>query len=298
MSVERRLTDDGLLMLTPDNMYHLFEKPSHASDLRTFLSILGCLEEGCNGHRRRFVLCVLLIFCMLPLGGFAFADERDRIIETRSFAQDAQISVAQPVVYDRSGRFELRPAIGVIPSDDLVTYLPLSLSLAYYINMDWKVDVTASFMGCFSENIGDHQSRLASEHCLRFGSRALDRLMADGSGIDHVVLETQPVMRTYVRVSYYPIYGKIAWLNRGLSTFSLAFDIGAGMLLRERVDQQTLSSLSYFARFEAMLGADFSILFTPHVGLSLQYNQFISMNPDNDGVSAMSEIELGFVWLI
>ena len=199
------------------------------------------------------------------------------------WAQMREIYTMQQRPFLKEGRFAATLYAGIIPNSIFEQYFPVGVRLTYYI----------------LENIGIEGS---SSYAFR-RSTTVNQIVVDQTGIaaagDVLVGDTQE-SHTTVGVKWSPVYGKFSFYDSRIIYFDMYAYGGAGLLVAttqtdygDPAEDPDIVSRDF--KPEGVLGAGMAIYLGDHLGLRLDYRQFIFQKVD-DGVANPSEISLGLSW--
>ncbi len=257
--------------------------------------------RGCCG--------LALLGFLLILGGNAHAQEGQDVSLASpvmddgaadlqlSWAEKRQIRTLQRRLFAKFDRVEFSGSLGIVPNDPFVFYLPVSLRVAYHFNEAFAIEGAGSFLGCFTNNVGDGQERGFSQGCLRIASDLKNELAEekkDRTGIRSIEIRDQQVGRFDLLAMWSPFFGKVAVLNDGLVHFDVNVVGGAGVLVTESLNRQDLRKVDYMLGIEGVLGAGFKFYFGGRYAIRADFRQYIYQKQDGRGTATPSEISLGF----
>lgn len=77
--------------------------------------------------------------------------DRDEVMDS---AAEKAIAVIETRPFTKAGRGEIALGIGTIASDIFLIYLPVTLKGAYHFKEWVSLELSASYMGCFSDETG------------------------------------------------------------------------------------------------------------------------------------------------
>lgn len=196
------------------------------------------------------------------------------------WAQMRDVYVMQQRSFLKEGRFAATVYAGMIPNSIFEQYFPVGLRLNYYV----------------LENVG---VEISSSYAFQRGRTATDVVLDDGGGADGGINATavgiSDIQRSHTAVGlkWSPVYGKFSFYNSGLFYFDMYLFGGAGLLIADsaRIGEEE----SREPKPEGLLGAGMAVYMSDHIGLRLDYRQFI-FQKHGGGVANPSEISLGFSW--
>ncbi len=199
------------------------------------------------------------------------------------WAQMREIYTMQHRAFIKEGRFAATLYAGLIPNSIFEQYFPVGLRINYYM----------------MENIG---LELSSSYAFQRNT-TVNEIVTDETGIsaagDVLVGDTQ-VSHTTVGVKWSPVYGKFTYGDSRLFYFDMYVFGGAGLLVAQT--QTTHGDPSEDPdiqdtdpKAEGVLGAGAAFYMGEHLGLRVDYRQFIFQKV-NGGVANPSEISLGLTW--
>ena len=124
--------------------------------------------------------CLVALIACLPLNAFAqeaiSLDTQEATLSPMDSAHEKALAVIEPRPFAKAGRGEISVGIGTIASDIFLVYMPVTLRGAYHFKEWVSLELSASFMGCFSDEVGEDQTRAGKQKCMRFLTPSYDKL--------------------------------------------------------------------------------------------------------------------------
>lgn len=225
------------------------------------------------------------------------ADEN--LVETSSLEKNIAIVEQRP--FQKAGRGELALGLGVMASDIFVAYSPVTLRGAYHIKEWVSLELSASYMGCFSNDVGDNQTRAAGQHCMRYLTPTYDHLVgsqSDATQLRSVTIQEYEVARFALNPVFSLFAGKFALLNRGIAHFDFNLSAGLGVQIVEMTPETQNDAIDYGATFEGNLGAGVRFVFLNWVGLRLDFREYLFGKQRGKGLGVASELTLSVSFLL
>ena len=193
------------------------------------------------------------------------------------WAKVRKIHTVQKREFQKVNRLGVSLYSGIIPNNIFERYYPVGVRLDYFI----------------LENIG-----LELSGSYNFKSpTSLEGVMTEPQGINAsengiTIADTQ-VWHTNFGLVWSPFYGKTAFYDTAIGYFDLYLFGGAGMVVTETPDDQTLE-LKTSIKPEGVLGAGISFYMKNHLTFRADYRQFIFQKVSGvGGVANPSEVSLG-----
>ena len=256
----------------------------------------------------RWILSAALLLCPLQSQAeeiISLDDEQtEQMTEHESVMQSASekaIAVVEPRPFTKAGRGEISLGIGTIASDIFLVYLPVTIRGAYHFKEWVSLELSASYMGCFSDETGTNQVRASGQKCMRFTTPTYDRLMGDTASqtqLRSVQLKEYEVARIAVNPVFSPFMGKFALANQGIAHFDLNLTAGLGVQIVETPNTVEIGAINYGATFEANLGLGVRFVFLDFVGLRMDFREYLFGKQNNKGLGTSSEFSLSVSFLI
>ena len=231
------------------------------------------------------LLVALLVGWSAPVFAQGVAEEEESDgLPTRAeddpmyWAQMRDIYTIQRRAFLKEGRFSISLYGGMIPNNIFEQYFPVGLRANYYV----------------LENIG---LEVASSYAFRRRT-TLESMVLDSNGIgsNSVLLGDIQVSHSSLGVQWSPVYGKFAFNNTGLFYFDMYVLGGAGIVVVQTESQVNVDA-GTTAKPEGVIGAGMAVFMGEHLGLRLDYRQFVFQKLEEIGGAANpSEVSLGVTW--
>lgn len=203
---------------------------------------------------------------------------------------DRELPMIRERLYEFDGRFMAGVHAGIIPSEPFYVYVPLGARVAYFFSNELGVEVSGSYLLGLPTQLNNFLGDQRQE------------------GFDASVdTEDQFIWNAEAVVTWHPLYGKWALLQRKLSHLDFSFVAGAGAIGLTRPDETRTDSVSSVAPalvFGAGLGffvAKNSLLrldwrSRPYLGPKFTTAQFAEQTTF-DRLQVPTEFTLGFSYL-
>ena len=229
----------------------------------------------------------------------AVQSQTETDLAAQSAAEKAIVSI-EPRPFSKAGRGEISLGMGTIASDVFIVYLPVTLRGAYHFKEWVSLELAASFMGCFSDEVGDGLARGASQKCMRALTATYDRLKdtSDQTGLRSVTIKEYQVARFALNPIFSLIAGKFSLMNSGIAHYDLNLTAGLGALIVEMPDMKNIGKLKYGASFEGNLGLGLRFVFLDFVGLRLDLREYLFGKQNDKGLGTSSEVSLSVSFLL
>jgi outer membrane beta-barrel protein len=215
-------------------------------------------------------------------------------------AAEKAIAAIEPRPFSKAGRGEIALGLGTIASDIFIVYLPVTLRGAYHFKEWVSLELAASYMGCFSDEVGENMARSASQKCMRVLTPTYDRL-ADTSGetqLRGVTIKEYQVARFGLNPVFSPFMGKFSLMNRAIVHYDLNLTAGLGLLIVEMPDSVRIGKINYGTSFEGNFGLGLRFVFLNFVGLRLDFREYLFGKQNDKGLGTSSEIALSVSFLL
>ena len=250
---------------------------------------------------------LIILLCFIP--GSASAKQSDLISlnpEEETFnpmqsASQKAIASIEPRPFTKEGRGEISLGLGTIASDIFLVYLPVTLRGAYHFKEWVSLELAASYMGCFSSDVGENQTRAADQKCMRILTPTYDRLMgssADQLQLRSVKIKEYETARFALNPVFSPFMGKFALANDQIAHFDLNVSAGLGLQIVETPDDTEIGKLHYHASFEGNFGLGIRFVFLDFVGLRLDFREYLFGKQNDKGLGTSSEFSLSVSFLL
>ena len=206
------------------------------------------------------------------------------------WAVDRDLPMIKDRLFELDGRFGLGVMAGVTPSEPFYVYVPLGGRLSYFFANELGVEVSGSYMLSFNTQLNDF---LAEKRAGGFNPE-LDT-------------EDKFIWNAEAVVSWHPLYGKWALLQRKLSHLDFSFALGAGAIGMTRPDVNRANSidsiqpalvfgagLGFFLGEKSLLRFDWRS--RPYVGPAFETAQYEEQTFISR-VQVPTELTLGYTFL-
>ena len=215
-------------------------------------------------------------------------------------ASEKAIAVIEPRPFTKAGRGEIAVGIGTIASDIFVAYLPVSVRGGYHFKEWVSLELTASFMGCFSDEVGDNLKRGGSEKCMRFMTPAYDHVNenAEQTQLRSITIEQYQAARFVLNPIFSPFSGKFSLMNDAIVHYDFNVTAGLGVQVVETLDKNNVGSVKYGASFEGNFGLGLRFVFIDFVGLRLDFREYLYEKKRDSSLGTASEFGLSVSFLL
>ncbi len=234
----------------------------------------------------------------------AFADDTIQLTQdtygAEASSDQKQIAVVEPRPFTKEGRGELALGLGTIASDVFLVYLPVTLRGAYHFKEWISLEATASFMGCYGDDIGPNLERAADQRCqrvLKSSYRQLTQENLNMTHVSHVVMKEYQVARFALNPVWSPFVGKFALGNDAIAHFDVNLSAGLGAVLVEAILDE-VGHREIRASFEGNLGAGLRFVFMDQLGVRFDFRQYLYGKQNDNGLATASEVTLSFSVLL
>ena len=224
--------------------------------------------------------------------------DRDEVMDS---AAEKAIAVIETRPFTKAGRGEIALGIGTIASDIFLIYLPVTLKGAYHFKEWVSLELSASYMGCFSDETGENQVRASGQKCMRFLSPSYEHLTSDAAGLAQlrsITIEEYQVARVDIAPVFSVFMGKFALANQGIAHFDLNLSAGLGLLVAEMPDPNEIGKINYGFSVEGAFGLGLRFVFRNLVGLRLDFREYMYGKQRGKGLGTASELTLGVSFLL
>ncbi|MDX9721543.1 MAG: outer membrane beta-barrel domain-containing protein [Myxococcota bacterium] len=207
------------------------------------------------------------------------------------------IRTLQKRLFAKFARLEFTGFLGIVPNDPFVFYMPIGLRVDYHFNEAFALEFASSFLGCFTGDVSGDQERGIEQGCLRIASDLKNELISEKgerTRINTITLLDQQVARFGLAAMWSPFFGKVAVMNDSLVHFDVNLVGGAGLVVLESINPDTLRDVAFDFSFEGVLGAGFKFYFGERYGIRADFRQYIYQKQRGSGTASPSEISLGF----
>ena len=216
-------------------------------------------------------------------------------------AREKNVVVIEKRPFSKAGRGEISVGLGTIASDIFVVYMPVTLRGGYHFKEWVSLELSASYMGCFSNETGENQTRAAGQHCMRFLTPSYDRLTGSQSSdtqLRGVKIKEYSVARVALAPVFSVFMGKFAVANRGIAHFDLNVAAGIGVQVVETPAKRQGGDIGYHATFEGSLGIGIRFVFLDFVGLRLDFREYLFGRQNDKGLGTAAEFALSVSFLL
>ncbi len=195
------------------------------------------------------------------------------------WAQMREVYAMQQRPFLKEGRFATTLYAGLIPNNIFEHYFPVGLRINYYMLENIGLELSGSY--AFSRTTD------------------VNEIVTDESGIGasgQVLIGDTQVSHTTVGIKWSPVYGKFSFSDSGLFYFDMYAFGGAGVVVTQTQTEQGAEP-STTAKPEGVIGAGMAVYAGRHVGIRLDYRQFVFQKVEGvGGVANPSEVSLGLAW--
>ncbi len=249
--------------------------------------------------------CLVALIACLPLNAFAqeaiSLDTQEATLSPMDSAHEKALAVIEPRPFTKAGRGEISVGIGTIASDIFLVYMPVTLRGAYHFKEWVSLELSASFMGCFSDEVGEDQTRAGKQKCMRFLTPSYDKLTgneADLTQLRSLTLQEYQTARIELNPVFSVFMGKFALANRAIAHFDLNLTAGLGVLIVEALKRGDVGKFETKASFEGNLGLGVRFVFLDFVGLRIDFREYLFGKQRDKGLGTASEFTLGVSFLL
>ncbi len=250
----------------------------------------------------------LLVLFILLFPGLALAgpdkvslNDDEAVLDPAVSASEKSLAVIEGRPFGKSGRGEISLGLGTIASDIFLVYLPVTLRGAYHFREWVALEASASYMGCFSSETGENQTRASGQKCMRFLTPTYDRLTgsaADQTQLRGVKLKEYEVARFAVNPVFSVFMGKFALANDAIAHFDMNVTAGLGAQIVETPDEEEIGKIHYGGTFEGNLGLGLRFVFLDFVGLRVDFREYLFGKQHGKGLGTSSELSLSVSFLL
>ena len=223
----------------------------------------------------------------------------DAAREAMESAAETELVTLEKRPFAKAGRGELSLGISTIASDIFLVYMPVTLRGAYHFKEWVSLELSASYMGCFTNDVGDNQTRAAGQGCMRFLTPTYDNLIKrqNETELRGVTIKEYQVARFALNPVFSVFMGKFALAGEGIAHFELNVTAGLGVQIVE-MPGKTRSHIEYGASFEGNLGAGVRFVFMNFVGLRMDFREYLFGKQRDKGLGTASEFSLSVSFLL
>lgn len=264
------------------------------------------MKAHINLSQVNILLAMLVLSTALGIGMTPAWAEDVASVELDSYgaaqsADDKQLAVVEPRPFTKEGRGEITLGLGTIASDVFLVYLPVTLRGAYHFKEWISLEASASFMGCYSNEVGDDLQRASGQKChriLKSSYRQLSQENLNMTHVGHVIMREYQVARFNINPVWSPFVGKFSLGNDAIVHFDLNLTAGLGAVIVEWMDEENHGSSDIRASFEGNLGIGLRFVFWNVFGLRLDFREYLYGKQEGHGLATASELMLGFSFLL
>ena len=241
---------------------------------------LNSKRRSAQTRGRMRALLVALVVAIVTLAGATASAQDNSGDEAQSLDEkldtywsvDRELPAVQERTFTREGRFGLGLYAGLLSSEPFYYYYPVGLRASYFFNNFLGVEVEGSFMD--APGILSHDTELtdflevAREDSFDKGLDTEDRFLWRGS----------------VLLSWHPLYGKLAFLQRKLAHFDFNLALGLGGVGVQRPNDLRTESTSTVAP-QLVFGGGFQFFATEDVVVRLEGRGYVyqgAQTPSNE----------------
>jgi outer membrane beta-barrel protein len=201
----------------------------------------------------------LIVLCWIgALESTVLAQDEERVAPLLEEIWRPPLEVVQPRAVSKARALELSVAVGVIPNDAFLVYVPIGLRIAYHLSERWALELGASY-------------QLAADTGLR------DFLEESDAQLRARLRERQQ-LRAGIGVLFAPAYGKIS-LGGAVLHFDGFLSGGAGVV---RTGEEPELRLRAALRPDLHLGLGLRAFLGPRWLLRLELRQHLCFRPEDD----------------
>ena len=247
------------------------------------------------GRFKRILQVAVLAWVCMPCDIFA-----QTAVESSVSAQEKGIAVLEPRPFGKSGRGEISIGLGTIASDIFLVYLPVTLRGAYHFREWVSLELSASYMGCFSNETGDGQLRASGQKCMRVTTSGYNRLTGSASELTqlrNVTIREYEVGRLALNPVFSPLMGKFSLGGQYTGHFDLNLTAGIGVQWMERPDAASPGLMHNEVSFEGSFGLGLRMVFLDFVGVRLDFREYLFGHAQIGGLGTASELTLSVSFL-
>lgn len=255
--------------------------------------------------------CLLFACCFFVaaiVSPFSYAESKHMSFQNSAITNEANESAAQKAIavvekrpFSKAGRGEIAVGVGAIANDIFLVYTPVTLRGAYHFKEWVSLEVSASYMGCFSEDVGKNGARAASQGCMRFLTPTYDNLVGSNSQqtqLRGVRIKEYSVARFALAPVFSVFNGKFALANDAIAHFDLNLSAGLGAQIVETPANSPSNAIQYHATFEGSLGLGLRFVFLNFVGLRMDLREYLFGRQNDKGLGTATELTLSIAFLL
>lgn len=238
------------------------------------------------------LVTLLLAAAVMTTAAPAMAEQNTEVTSDLSqfWSADRKMPVVQDKLFTREGRFGVGLYTGMMSSEPFLYYIPVGLRASYFFADQLGLEVSGQFTD--AEGILTHDTELTEFFKKRAGFEAARHT------------EDRFLWRANAVVTWSPLYGKFALLQRKLAHFDLNLIAGLGAVSVERPSEDRKSFSNAIAP-ELVLGGGAQFFFLENFTLRLEGRAYVyqgaktPVNKDSffDQVKVPIEFQLGVSYL-
>lgn len=215
-------------------------------------------------------------------------------------ASEKMIAVVETRPFSKEGHGELSLGVGSIASDIFLVYVPVTLRGAYHFKEWVALELSASYMGCFSQETGENQARASGQACMRFFTPTYDHLTdtKNDTQLRSVKIQEYQVARFSLDPVFSLFEGKFALANQAIAHFDLNLALGIGLQILEMPAEKIGAPIDYRVSFEGNFGFGVRFIFLDFLGLRMDFREFLFGKQRNKGLGTASEFSLSVSFLL
>ena len=199
------------------------------------------------------------------------------------WAQMREIYVMQQRPFLKEGRFATTLYGGIIPNNIFEQYFPVGLRLNYYLMENVGIELSGSYAFARRPSVNE----IVEDHDLVTAG--------DEEGDGTILIGDTQLSHTTVGIKWSPVYGKFSLFDNRLFYFDMYAYAGAGVVVTRT--EPSPRDVGTTAKPEGAFGAGLAVYTGQHLGLRLDYRQFVFQKVDPPGgVANPSEASMGVTW--
>lgn len=240
---------------------------------------LNSKRRSAKASRRLRSLLMALVVALVTLAGATASAQGDdggekpldEKLDTY-WSVDRELPAVQERTFTREGRFGVGLYTGLLSSEPFYYYYPVGVRGSYYLNNFLGIEVEGAFMD--APGILTHDTELTN-----FFEAARE------DGFDKAIdTEDRFLWRGSVLLTWHPLYGKLAFLQRKLTHFDFNLALGLGGVGVQRPNDLRTEATSTVAP-ELVFGGGLQFFATPDVVVRLEGRGYVyqgAKTPSND----------------
>ncbi|QDG52889.1 outer membrane beta-barrel domain-containing protein [Persicimonas caeni] len=240
---------------------------------------LNSKRRSAKASGRLRALLVALVVALVTLAG-ATASAEDNKGEDKSLDEkldtywsvDRELPAVQERTFTREGRIGLGLYAGLLSSEPFYYYYPVGLRGSYFFNNFLGIEVEGSFMD--APGVLTHDTELTD----------FLEIAREDSFDKAIDTEDRFLWRANVLLTWHPLYGKLAFLQRKLTHFDFNLALGAGLVGVDRPDDLRQDHSSSVAP-ELVFGGGIQFFATHDIVLRLEGRGYVyqgAKTPSNE----------------